>query len=73
MPGEAKSKKTPRTQADMRCDRLAAELRANLVKRKQQVRSRAAAAKADDKPNDLGPGDLRPNDLKPGGAGSHGE
>jgi hypothetical protein len=54
MPDRAKVQKPVRTEADIRRERLAAELRANLAKRKQQARSRAAAAKDDDKP-DAGP------------------
>jgi hypothetical protein len=54
MPDGAKTNKTARTQAEMRQERLAAELRANLVKRKQQARSRAAAADRADK-EDSGP------------------
>jgi hypothetical protein len=56
MPDGARTDKTAHTQAERRQERLAAELRANLVKRKQQARGRAAAVKAPDKPTGAGRG-----------------
>jgi hypothetical protein len=50
MPNGAKIDKNARTHAQVRRERLAAALRTNLGKRKQQARGRAAAAKADDEP-----------------------
>lgn len=44
MPDTAKGQAKARTQAEIRKERLAAELRSNLHKRKQQARDRAAAA-----------------------------
>jgi hypothetical protein len=37
------AEKTPPTEAELRRERLAAELRANLARRKQQARARRAA------------------------------
>ena len=49
MTKRAESVQKPRTQAEIRRARLAAELRSNLQKRKQQARGRAAAAEAVEK------------------------
>jgi hypothetical protein len=46
-----KSDQKPRSQAEIRRERLAVELRSNLQKRKQQARSRVAAARQVDKQN----------------------
>ncbi|HEU4380833.1 MAG TPA: hypothetical protein VFR73_19870 [Hyphomicrobiaceae bacterium] len=46
-----KSEQKPRSQAEIRQERLAAELRSNLQKRKQQARGRVAAARQVDKQN----------------------
>ena len=51
MSNGGKSGQKPRSQAEIRRERLAAELRANLQKRKQQARGRVAAARQVDKPN----------------------
>jgi hypothetical protein len=45
-----KSEQKPPSQAEIRQERLAAELRSNLQKRKRQARGRVAAARLD-KPN----------------------
>ena len=49
MTKQAESVQKPRTQAEIRRARLAAELRSNLQKRKQQARGRVAAAEAVEK------------------------
>ena len=49
MSNGGKSEQKPRSQAEIRRERLATELRSNLQKRKQQARSRAAAAEPMDK------------------------
>ena len=49
MPHGAKTDKSARTHAQIRRERLAAELRSNLAKRKQQARGRAAEAEPGDK------------------------
>ena len=49
MSNAGKSEPKARTQAEIRRERLAAELRSNLHKRKQQARGRVAAAEAVDK------------------------
>ena len=51
MSNGGKSEQKPRSQAEIRRERLVAELRANLQKRKQQARGRVAAARQVDKPN----------------------
>jgi hypothetical protein len=51
MSNGGKSGPKPRSQAEIRQERLAAELRANLQKRKQQARGRVAAARRVDKQN----------------------
>ena len=51
MANGAKSEQKPRSQAEIRRERLAAELRSNLQKRKQQARGRVAAARQVDKQN----------------------
>jgi hypothetical protein len=51
MSNGGKSEPKPRTQAEIRRERLAAELRSNLHKRKQQARGRVAAARQVDKQN----------------------
>jgi len=60
MPDGAKTNKADRSQAQIRQERLAAELRSNLLKRKQQ----AAAA--------LPPQNRRTSRTVPGNAGGHG-
>jgi hypothetical protein len=52
MADAAKAGKTVRTAAEIRRQRLAAELRSNLVKRKQQARGRTAAAESADQNED---------------------
>ena len=49
MTKRAESVQKPRTQVEIRRARLAAELRSNLQKRKQQARGRVAAAEAVEK------------------------
>ena len=57
MPHGANDDKRARSNAQIRQDRLAAELRSNLAKRKAQARSRAVAQKAGDKEQSSGPQD----------------
>ena len=54
MPNGAKTDKSARTLAQVRQERLAAALRSNLAKRKQQTRGRAAAMKPEDEPDGAG-------------------
>lgn len=56
----SKTPAAPPSQADERRARLAAELRANLQKRKAQARSRCIGA-ADERPDGLGAADPAPS------------